>query len=152
MTDEAITECMKNLPPDSDFDGEYYAALAREKADWIIGMNLSRLYGVLDGYPHRIGRVKTPVLAIVAERDNEIEKFEKTVTYRLEMENGAVSQLTLEYCRRSGEGKNNEYRQDRKCSFRKVRGKEDKPSPAPQSDNAPAGGKPCVRTYSQADP
>ena len=34
MTDEAITECMKNLPPDSDFDGEYYAALAREKADW----------------------------------------------------------------------------------------------------------------------
>ncbi len=92
MTDEAITECMKNLPPDSDFDGEYYAALAREKADWIIGMNLSRLYGVLDGYPHRIGRVKTPVLAIVAERDSEIEKFEKTVTYRLEMENGAVSQ------------------------------------------------------------
>ncbi len=92
MTDEAIRECLSNLPPDSDFDGEYYAALAREKADWIIGMNLSRLYGVLDGYPHRIGRVKTPVLAIVAERDKEIERFEKTVTYRLEMENGALSQ------------------------------------------------------------
>lgn len=92
MTDEAITECMKNLPPDSDFDGEYYAALAREKADWLVGMNLSRLYGVMDGFPHRIGRVKTPVLAMVVERDNEISSFEKSVTYRLEMDNGAVSQ------------------------------------------------------------
>lgn len=97
MTDEAITECMKNLPPDSDFDGEYYAALAREKADWIIGMNLSRLYGVLDGYPHRIGRVKTPVLAIVAERDSDIERFEKSVTYRLEMENGAALAISQQF-------------------------------------------------------
>lgn len=91
MTDEAIRTCMENLPPDSSFDGEYYAAFAREKADWIIGMNLSRLYSVMDGCPHRIGRVKTPVLAIVAERDKEISAFEKTVTYRLEMDNGAVS-------------------------------------------------------------
>ncbi len=92
MTDETITECLKNLPPDSDFDGEYYAALTREKADWIIGMNLSRLYGAMDSYPHRIGRVKTPVLAIVAERDSEIDSFEKSVTYRLVMDNSAVSQ------------------------------------------------------------
>ena len=91
MTDEAIRACLDNLPPDSDFDGEYYAALAREKADWLIGMNLSRLYGILDSYPHRIGRVKTPVLSIVAERDKEIENFRKTVTYRLEMDNGALS-------------------------------------------------------------
>ena len=73
MTDEAIREKMKNLPPDSDFDGEYKAALARQKADWIIGMNLSRLYGVLDNYAHHIGRGKTPGLSIIAQRDNEIE-------------------------------------------------------------------------------
>ncbi len=91
MTDEAIRECMKNLPPDSDFDGEYYAALAREKSDWLIGMNLSRLYGVKDDYPHRIGRVKTPVLAVVVDRDNEIADFNKTVSYRLVMDNGAIS-------------------------------------------------------------
>lgn len=92
MTDEAITKCMADLPPDSNFDGEYYAALAREKSDWIIGMNLSRLYGIKDSYTHRIGRVKTPVLALIVDRDNEIDRFEKKTTYRLEMENGAVSE------------------------------------------------------------
>ncbi|MGN0553742.1 MAG: DNA topoisomerase [Oscillospiraceae bacterium] len=92
MTDEAIREQMKNLPPDSDFDGEYEAALARQKSDWLIGMNLSRLYGILDNFTHHVGRVKTPVLSIIVDRDKEIEKFRKSVTYRLEMDNGAVSE------------------------------------------------------------
>ena len=95
MTDEAIREQLKNLPPDSNFDGEYYAALARQKSDWIIGMNLSRLYGVLDNYAHHIGRVKTPVLSIIAERDNEILNFKKSVSYRLEMPNGALSETAF---------------------------------------------------------
>lgn len=92
MTDEAIRRCMEDLPPDSNFDGEYEAAFAREQSDWLIGMNLSRLYGVMDNYPHRVGRVKTPVLSIIADRDNEIEKFSKSVSYRLETDNGAVSE------------------------------------------------------------
>ena len=96
MTDEAIREKLKNLPPDSDYDGEYYAALARQKSDWIIGMNLSRLYGVLDNYAHHIGRVKTPVLAVIAERDNEIQRFAKSVSYRLEMPNGALSETAFD--------------------------------------------------------
>lgn len=96
MTDEAIREQLKNLPPDSDFDGEYYAALARQKSDWIIGMNLSRLYGVLDDYAHHIGRVKTPVLSIIAQRDNEIQNFKKSVSYRLEMPNGALSETVFD--------------------------------------------------------
>lgn len=96
MTDEAIREQLKNLPPDSDFDGEYYAALARQRSDWIIGMNLSRLYGVLDNYAHHIGRVKTPVLAVIAERDNEIQRFAKSVSYRLEMPNGALSETVFD--------------------------------------------------------
>lgn len=92
MTDEAIRKCLDDLPSDSNYDGEYEAALAREQSDWIIGMNLSRLYGVMDNYPHRVGRVKTPVLSIIVERDKEIEKFSKTVSYRLEMDNGAISE------------------------------------------------------------
>lgn len=92
MTDEAIKKCLENLPPDSDFDGEYKAALAREQSDWLIGMNLSRLYGVMDNYPHRVGRVKTPVLSIIVQRDKEIENFSKTTSYRLEMDNGALSE------------------------------------------------------------
>ena len=96
MTDEAIREQLKNLPPDSDFDGEYYAALARQKSDWIIGMNLSRLYGVLDDYAHHIGRVKTPVFSIIVERDNEIQNFKKSVSYRLEMPDGALSETAFD--------------------------------------------------------
>lgn len=96
MTDEAIREKLKNLPPDSDYDGEYYAALARQKSDWIIGMNLSRLYGVLDNYAHHIGRVKTPVLSIIVERDNEIQNFKKSVSYRLEMPGGALSETAYD--------------------------------------------------------
>lgn len=92
MTDEAIRRCMENLMPDSNFDGEYEAALAREQSDWVIGMNLSRLYGVMDNYPHRVGRVKTPVLSIIVRRDKEIEKFSKSTSYRLEMDNGAISE------------------------------------------------------------
>lgn len=95
MTDEVIREQLKNLPPYSNFDGEYYAALARQKSDWIIGMNLSRLYGVLDNYAHHIGRVKTPVLLLIAERDNEILNFKKSVSYRLEMPNGALSETAF---------------------------------------------------------
>lgn len=96
MTDEAIREQLKNLPPDSDYDGEYYSALARQKSDWIIGMNLSRLYGVLDNYAHHIGRVKTPVLSIIVERDNEIQNFKKSVSYRLEMPDGALSETAFD--------------------------------------------------------
>lgn len=58
-------------------------------------MNLSRLYGVLDNYAHHIGRVKTPVLSIIAERDNEILNFKKSVSYRLEMPNGALSETAF---------------------------------------------------------
>lgn len=92
MTDEAIRGQLADLLPDSNFDGEYYAALARQKCDWIIGMNLSRLYGVRDNYPHHIGRVKTPVLSIIVQRDNEIQNFQKSVSYRLEMLGGALSE------------------------------------------------------------
>ena len=91
MTDEAINKCLADLPDDSDFDGLYQAALAREYSDWLIGMNLSRLYSIKDDYPHKVGRVKTPVLAIIAERDKQIKAHQKTVTYRIELDNGAAS-------------------------------------------------------------
>ena len=91
MTDEAINKCLADLPDDSEFDGLYQAALAREYSDWLIGMNLSRLYSVKDDYAHKVGRVKTPLLSIIAERDREIEKHEKVTTYRIELDNGAVS-------------------------------------------------------------
>ena len=92
MTDAAIRKALNELPDDKDFDGLYNAALAREYSDWIIGMNLSRLYGIMDEYPHRVGRVKTPVLSLIAERERERDRFTAKVTYKIELDNGAVSE------------------------------------------------------------
>lgn len=91
VTDEAIREGMNNLKPMSDYDNMYAAAFTREKLDWIIGMNLSRLYGIKDEYPHKIGRVKTPLLSIIADRDKEIANFVSQTSYKLVLDNGAES-------------------------------------------------------------
>ena len=78
---EAVKKALDNLKPDSDFHGDRDAALARSRADWLHGMNLTRLYTKMaerNGYyggPLRIGRVKTPVTALVVRRDEAIESF-----------------------------------------------------------------------------
>lgn len=91
VTDEAIRAGLNSLRPMSDYDNMYTAALTRERLDWYIGMNLSRLYGIMDKYTHRIGRVKTPLLSIIVQRDEEIEKFTSKTSYKLVLSNGAVS-------------------------------------------------------------
>ena len=78
---EAVKKALDNLKPDSDFHGDRDAALARSRADWLHGMNLTRLYTKMaekngyNGGPLRIGRVKTPVTALVVRRDEAIEFF-----------------------------------------------------------------------------
>ena len=78
---EAVKNALDNLKPDSDFHGDRDAALARSRADWLHGMNLTRLYSKMaekngyNGGPLRIGRVKTPVTALVVRRDETIEAF-----------------------------------------------------------------------------
>ena len=78
---EAVKKALDNLKPDSDFHGDRDAALARSRADWLHGMNLTRLYTKMaerngyNGGPLRIGRVKTPVTALVVRRDEAIESF-----------------------------------------------------------------------------
>ena len=78
---EAVKKALDNLKPDSDFHGDRDAALARSRADWLHGMNLTRLYTKMaerngyNGGPLRIGRVKTPVTALVVRRDETIEAF-----------------------------------------------------------------------------
>ena len=78
---EAVKIALDNLKPDSDFHGDRDAALARSRADWLHGMNLTRLYTKMaerngyNGGPLRIGRVKTPVTALVVRRDEAIDAF-----------------------------------------------------------------------------
>ena len=96
MTDEAITKLMENLPDASEFDGLYKAGLAREQCDWMLGMNLSRLYGIKDHLAHRVGRVKTPLLALIVEKDAEIANFVKKTTYKIQLPDGALSETAYD--------------------------------------------------------
>ncbi len=77
MEDSAIREGMNNIKPDSDFDNLYAAGFCRAKADWLVGMNGSRLFSNRFSAPLNIGRVQTPVLGMVVKRDYDIEHFVK---------------------------------------------------------------------------
>ena len=78
LTDESIREGFKSLKPQEDFDSLYYAGLSRAIGDWILGMNATRLYTLKYSQNRNvlsIGRVQTPTLALIVNRQREIENF-----------------------------------------------------------------------------
>lgn len=89
LTDESIRQGMANLLDGSEKDNLFSAGFTRAKADWIMGMSLSRLYSILNDDRHKVGRVKTPVLNIIAKRDEAIAAFTKVPFYKVVLENGA---------------------------------------------------------------
>ncbi len=89
LTDESIKRGMDNLIEGYEKNSLFEAGFTRAKADWILGMSLSRLYSILNDDSHKVGRVKTPVLNIIAERDNSIAAFAKKTFYKVLLDNGA---------------------------------------------------------------
>ena len=77
MEDAAIREGFADLRPGADYNPLYQSALCRQKADWLIGINASRLFSVLYHRTLNIGRVQTPTLAMLADRDSKIVLFRK---------------------------------------------------------------------------
>ena len=75
MEDAAIREGFADLRPGGDYDPLYQSALCRQKADWLIGINASRLFSVLYHRTLNVGRVQTPTLAMLADRDSKIVLF-----------------------------------------------------------------------------
>lgn len=75
MEDKTICEGFDNLRNSNDYDNLYSAGFARAKADWLVGMNASRLFSVRYGSPLHIGRVSTPTLAMIVKRDDDIQNF-----------------------------------------------------------------------------
>lgn len=77
LTSEVVKRELKNLKPAKDFDSLYWSALGRQHADWIVGINLTRLITLKssDRSVWSVGRVQTPTLRLVVERDLEIERF-----------------------------------------------------------------------------
>lgn len=79
MTDEAIREGFRSLKPQDDYQPLYLAGLSRAIGDWILGMNATRLYTLKYGQSRQvlsIGRVQTPTLALIVNRQKEIDNFE----------------------------------------------------------------------------
>ena len=77
MEDSAIREGFSDLRPSADFETLYQSALCRQKADWLVGINATRLFSVLYHRTLNVGRVQTPTLAMLAERDAKITLFHK---------------------------------------------------------------------------
>ena len=81
MEETAIREGFQKLKPSTEYDALYNAALCRERADWMVGINASRLFSCLYGQPLAVGRVMTPVLAMTVVREAAIASFVPEIFY-----------------------------------------------------------------------
>lgn len=75
MEDAAIRDGVEHLRPGSDYDKLYDAAVCRAGADWLIGINATRLFSVLYGVTLNVGRVMSPTLALLVQREADIQAF-----------------------------------------------------------------------------
>ena len=86
MEDSAIREGFSDLRPGTDHEALYQSALCRQKADWLVGINATRLFSVLYHRTLNVGRVQTPTLAMLVERERKISQFKKEKYYVLRLE------------------------------------------------------------------
>lgn len=86
MEDSAIKDGFDKLKDGKDYDNLFESAQARAIADWLVGMNISRLYSCLYKQNYSVGRVQTPTLSMIVKRDDEIANFKKEKYYTVELE------------------------------------------------------------------
>ena len=91
MEDDAIREGFAHLRPGKDYDRLYDAAVCRAEADWLIGINATRLFSVLYGITLNVGRVMTPTLALLVRRETEIRDFISSPYYVPEINCGVFT-------------------------------------------------------------
>lgn len=84
MTNKAISDGFANLKPGSEYDNLYSSAKCRSEADWLVGINASRAFTIKYNTLLSIGRVQTPTLAIIVERQKEIDSFKVTEYFEVE--------------------------------------------------------------------
>lgn len=97
MEDKAISDGFSHLKNGAEYDDLYKAALCRERADWIVGMNATRLFSTLYGQTLNVGRVMTPTLAMIVEREEDIEGFVAKPFYRIAIKSAGVTALSDRY-------------------------------------------------------
>ena len=136
MEDSAVREGFANLKPSKEYDALYQAALCRERADWIVGINCSRLFSCLYGRPLAIGRVMTPTLAMTVEREAAIAAFvpEKFYTVALELTSGFVASSRRFSEKPAAEKLLAECREEMVSTIQKITRKEKAENPPPLYD------------------
>ena len=85
MENEAIRSGFDNLKDGREYDALYHSALCRAKADWLIGINATRLFSCLYGKTLNVGRVQTPTLKMLVDRDAAITGFQKETYYHVRL-------------------------------------------------------------------
>ena len=88
MEDGAIREGFQNLRPGRDYDGLHKSALCRARADWLVGINATRYFSLLYGRTLNIGRVMSPTLALLVQREAEISAFVPEPFYTVQLDCG----------------------------------------------------------------
>lgn len=91
MEDSAIEDGFRHLRPGSDYDNLYRSALVRSQADWLVGINGTRLFTCLYETMLRVGRVQTPVLSMICERSRQIEDFQKQPYWNIHLSCGSLT-------------------------------------------------------------
>lgn len=94
MEESAVRDGFANLKPGRDYDSLYESALARQKADWLVGINGTRLFTSLYNRLLKVGRVQTPTLAMLVERETQIMNFKKEAYYQAHILCGSMDAVT----------------------------------------------------------
>ena len=97
MEDLAIREGFSDLRPGVEYDALYQSALCRQKADWLVGINATRLFSVLYHRTLNVGRVQTPTLAMLVERDGKIMLFKKEKYHHVRLQVDGVEAVSEKF-------------------------------------------------------
>ena len=97
MEDSAIREGFHDLRPGAEYDALYQSALCRQKADWLVGINATRLFSVLYHRTLNVGRVQTPTLAMLAERDGKIMLFQKEKYHHVRLQVDGIEAVSEKF-------------------------------------------------------
>ena len=85
MEESAIKKGFNNLKDGKDYDNLYFSALCRAKADWLIGINASRLFSLIYNHTINVGRVQSPTLKMLTDRNDAITNFKKEKYYHVRL-------------------------------------------------------------------
>lgn len=83
VTSAALKKAFAELKDGSAYDSLYYAAKARNEADWLVGINATRAFSLIHGSSFSIGRVQTPTLSLIVQREREIQNFKPEVFFKI---------------------------------------------------------------------